>query len=225
MSTKRNTLLSGRKWWRIKRREVRTEWYFAHKARSSLSAYYRRGRRTEGREWHIAIPFLFSVFLSVNAWSIENKDDRELYFAFHDGIVWITVWEHPDNWSKGDRRYVLNWRDWLLGKQVYTDDVVKEGDAEVILPEGEYTAHYIESVSQWSRARGRAVSERRYQLDFGSRPIPLPGKGDNEWDMGEDALYATMFPAESLREAVDSVIDDILQTRLKYGGANWKPGD
>lgn len=52
--------------------------------------------------------------------------------------------------------------------------------------------------------------------------IPVPGKGENSWDCGEDATYAFSCMADSVEDGIASLVRSILVRRRKYGGRNWR---
>jgi hypothetical protein len=55
--------------------------------------------------------------------------------------------------------------------------------------------------------------------------IPIPGKGENSWDCGDDAVMGTTKEHRgSLRDAMNEVAMDAMKTRIRHGGSmNWLP--
>ena len=53
--------------------------------------------------------------------------------------------------------------------------------------------------------------------------LPIPGKGENSWDCGDDAYYSIGTPAATAMEAVEYAADRVLETRRRYGGSSWAP--
>ena len=53
--------------------------------------------------------------------------------------------------------------------------------------------------------------------------IPIPGKGENSWDCGEDRRFSINTTANTIAEAVEAFRRDIEKTREQYGGKNWVP--
>lgn len=69
----------------------------------------------------------------------------------------------------------------------------------------------------WKRPRWFATS-RRVRADVKCNPpIPIPGKGESEWDLDDDALHGGLFNALSPEEAVQAVKRSVIKTREKYG--------
>ncbi|MHC5826003.1 MAG: hypothetical protein ACYT04_61670, partial [Nostoc sp.] len=56
-----------------------------------------------------------------------------------------------------------------------------------------------------------------------SIPIPIPGKGENSYDIDDDAIYGMTTAANSVDEAIAHLRDDVIETRKRYGGDNWQP--
>ena len=53
--------------------------------------------------------------------------------------------------------------------------------------------------------------------------IPFPGKGENSWDCGEDALFGQSGNG-TVADAIAGAVKSVLRSRQKYGGSiAWKP--
>lgn len=69
----------------------------------------------------------------------------------------------------------------------------------------------------WKRPRW-FVTEKRVRADVQCNPpIPIPGKGESDWDLDDDALHGGTFNAISPEEAVQAVKRSVIETRAKYG--------
>lgn len=69
----------------------------------------------------------------------------------------------------------------------------------------------------WKRPRWFTTT-RRIRADVKCNPpIPIPGKGESEWDLDDDALHGGLFTALSPEEAVQAVKRSVIETREKYG--------
>lgn len=53
--------------------------------------------------------------------------------------------------------------------------------------------------------------------------VPFPGKGENSWDCGEDAIMGAGADEPTPEAAVASVVKSALRNRRRYGGEGWKP--
>lgn len=65
----------------------------------------------------------------------------------------------------------------------------------------------------------------RVNLEFSPpfEPVPVPGKGENSWDCGENATYGMSCAADTIEEAIGKFVSSTLRTRTRYGGQNWTP--
>jgi hypothetical protein len=54
-------------------------------------------------------------------------------------------------------------------------------------------------------------------------PIPVPGKGENAWDMEDDAIHSMGCVANSVDDAIIKLLNSVNRDRVRYGGAHWVP--
>jgi hypothetical protein len=98
---------------------------------------------------------------------------------------------------------------WLEGAaRLYRDETRSGHGVKVPLPEGVYW---------WDISLIRTVHTRkrwplpRVTYTYVAKPrdgehIPFPGKGENSWDCGADALYGSSGPARTVDEAITDMI-------------------
>lgn len=139
-----------------------------------------------------------------------------------------TFWANPDSWSSTDpkwRKGLLPVERLLYGDRRTTDRVIDKGETVVPMPEGDYPATWTrtEYTTRWSRWP-RAKVWHRWTIDV-EKGIPFPGKGENSWDCGEDAVYSSSAAADTptLEAAVASMSAYVTDRRRRYGGPNWLP--
>ena len=69
---------------------------------------------------------------------------------------------------------------------------------------------------------GICAAERRQAkveiLDKGG--IPCPGKGESEWDCGDNNLQSLHCNAETVEEAIGHVVASVLRTRKRHAGSH-----
>ena len=53
--------------------------------------------------------------------------------------------------------------------------------------------------------------------------IPVPGKGENSWDCGEDATFSLSCPSTTISEAIGEMVKSCMRTRERYAGLDFKP--
>lgn len=151
---------------------------------------------------------------------------REFGVKFHDGSIWISIFRDESGWSNTDawwRHIVIHLDDILFGKQSYTDKTLETGLIQIAFPEKVYDVSYRKSLSTWKRKRWFTKHLVRYDLDMGDNPIPVPGKGENSWDIDDDAIYSSMVSATSLPAALAKLTESVYRSRLRYGSKDWKP--
>ena len=150
----------------------------------------------------------------------------------HDLRVRWRVHARSDEWSSKTPR----WRDgswnvtgWLFGgphMRLPGVTVVRTAEVDVPMPERSYRwrVELTDEVFGWPRVPFGRVYVRRAHCDaLDGEAIPVPGKGENAHDMGEDALHGSTMPAHSVDDAVAKIVASATHTRLRYGSADWRP--
>lgn len=118
--------------------------------------------------------------------------------------------------------------DWLFGKSTLDRRPVEARKLSIPMPERVYQGVFTKE--RWVRSRKRfkwLIPDKEstfIDIDLGSDPIPVPGKGSTSYNCGEDAIFGTGHSGESYAEAVGHVVKRVLTTRDRYGsGMDWKP--
>lgn len=112
----------------------------------------------------------------------------------------------------------------ILGKREYRTEMVDGGTARVPMPEGVYLATWERKRAVWTRAHVPWTIREREHVDL-TLPvgIPVPGKGENSWDCGDDGVYGVS--ARTLSEAVGNAVGSAMRQREQYGGLEWVPAN
>lgn len=50
------------------------------------------------------------------------------------------------------------------------------------------------------------------------KPVPVPGKGESDYDCGDDAIYSISTGGQSVESAVAKMVESALRDRRRYGG-------
>ena len=104
--------------------------------------------------------------------------------------------------------------------------MVSEQTSEVAIPMPERTYRGTCTIKheQWKRPRlpWPSLTIMRGHLNVPGG-VPQPGKGENAWDSGEDAIYGMACPAAIPEGAVRQLVESVSRNRLRYGGPNWRP--
>lgn len=236
----------GRAWWRVTQHGcVNWEWTLFHSS-SCRVGFTVGGSKEFGFHWHLALPWLFSFYFTVGGFGpvvwLANlllpkggekygglhgyEDERDFSLSVHDWTIWWTIWRNPmAGWSRQVSRFREgNWGllDSLLGKTDYSTRDISEIDTIIPMPEGGYQATVKLFESTWKRPRwfARRIVRADVKLEKG---IPFPGKGENSYDCGENALHGLTTKADTIEEAIAATVESALRSRRRYGGSvNWQ---
>lgn len=161
------------------------------------------------------------------------KEGRDLGFFVADGCIFVKLWcslheWHSDKplWDAGSskRQPVLHVANWLLGKMKHTEFPLETQRATVTLPEGAYPVLIQFAAHTWKRPRWRARTVVRANVQILTESgIPIPGKGENDYDQDEDAIYSLSTPAATVETALAALYASVERDRRKYGGLDWLP--
>lgn len=178
---------------------------------------------------HIAIWRLFSFHLSVNQ-IIPRKWRRDLKWwdkswgrttdiRIFDGHIWFNIFNDTTGWNSKNKwqEFNFSFEDFFLGKTRHSKKVMDTGITRLAFLEGSYAVKWEKVAHEWRRPRWFTQRLVRYNLDMKDRPIPVPGKGENSWDLDDDAIYSTSVVANNLSEALAKLTESVLRTRERYG--------
>lgn len=223
----------GRSWLNIgDRTTIRFEWHLWR--RSAAAEISLDGSESEAKLHMALLPV--SLWFAISTPALrqvaeklirpKSYGERAIGIRFFDWTLWWQVWM-PDNESSSTdprwRRGSFDVRRFLLGNEVVTRRVL-EGRAIVVpMPERSYRgkAALLEITRKrprWFAEHYRAVDTK---MDDGEQ-VPIPGKGENGWDCGNDATFASYTPADSIEEAIGKFVTSTLRTRQRRGG-DWNP--
>ncbi|KPV55047.1 hypothetical protein SE17_00160 [Kouleothrix aurantiaca] len=161
---------------------------------------------------------------------------RELSLSWFDQALWIHLWRDPDeSYGRGgpgfwedarsrQRSITIRPLDILLGRTRCQTDQLGTVITALELPEGRYVVRVVIERRTWTRPRWpRPVKVRISATVHSETGIPIPGKGENGWDMDEDAYYSIGTSATTVLEALAAAKESVLKTRRRYGGEHWLP--
>jgi hypothetical protein len=233
----------GRAWLHLSERHaVIAEWTLGR--RRSLAASVKVDGGGEGTVLlHASIPGL-SIFLGLDSWplggwmnelagalGLKREDDwgtfrRELSIRVFDWAVWWRLWRNPDHRYSRDSRDGA-WHPFGHPGSCVGKAVVREQRTVIVpLPERSYRAQATRSDVTIRDERlpllRRTVSIVELKFEKGDE-VPVPGKGENSWDIDDDATYSTSGPHKSIEAAIGACVGRTLETRAKRAGADWRP--
>lgn len=179
---------------------------------------------------------LWSIYLTVSVYRWRKKlwdyDFHSLGMRFFDMAIWVDLWsyeiehsyeKHVSFWDKSKRRFSWHPLNTILGDYKHTETEGEPKQIVVTMPEGQYFGTATPYVQRWKRPRWFfSKVQRGLGLDFPDG-IPVPGKGTESYNCGEDAIFGTGFQTDDIDEAAKLMAERVLELRTKYAGRTWEP--
>lgn len=149
----------------------------------------------------------------------EFPRDRHLGISLHGGLICWVLWtaEMGGNPKAKWREKCWNWQRAVGWKPEHvcweTLEIVR---TVVPMPEGNYDATVELKRGTWRRRRlffwlpkickftGKITPDN---------PIPVPGKGEDFWDYGQDVIHSSSGPYSTAHEVVASLVDSVYRQR------------
>lgn len=230
----------GRAWLHLGQKKFNScfgiEWSFLHHSRMCGIEFSVLGSEKDFG-FSIRIPFIASLHIDFSlpcTW-LRQRFKTAVYgydtgFTIFGGTLYIQWfrddvgrgWHNRETWWQR-QEISFNPADFFLGYPKHSERTIKSVDVEVPMVEKMYpgTVRFHETI--WKRPRW-PFPRRRFgatlELEEG---IPVPGKGENSYDCGEDCIYGSGSSALTEAEAVSNMVRTVLKTRERYGGRSWKP--
>lgn len=220
-------LKHGRAWLNIGRFAFHWEWVFG---KLRLGIGVDTNVHDDDLMFHVSVPG-FSFYFAVagvfpRRWKTHDLG-RHTGIRVFDWGIWFDIWTDGNRWSRSLPWYAkticIHPLDVIFGRQAYSDRPVEERELSVAMPEANYPVRIEIKECIWKRPRSpfKLKILRAYVTPM--KPVPVPGKGENSWDCDEDAIHSSVFPCETIGDALTKFTADLLKTRHRYGGFNWKP--
>lgn len=169
-------------------------------------------------------------------WQAQLRDDHlSLKWACDDSEMSYEP-QAKRRWWQGRGRPLTGWsRSWfvsdtILGKRNYSKEMLSTGTETMVMPEGRYSCQYTIERATWTRPRWPrwpfTRTRERAEIDF-NPPVGIPGKGENSYDIDDDAAYSvtTSLKDGSIRTTLNEFAIDTLRTRMQRGSLGWVPSD
>lgn len=208
--------------------EVRFEWLHGKRVHHPGLSLHLGGGDTQAEiALHICIAYVLSWWLVFDAYPhFQRKDEREIGVSWFDGSLWISLWNNPNKWNRRDpwwQHISIDVPRLLFGPFTYTSTRLEEGESVARYAEPTiYKVKWVKTLDVWKRPRWFAKRVIRFHLDM-EPPIPIPGKGESDWDLGEDAIWSLTLAADAVGEALHYLDRDVERIRRRYGGTDWLP--
>lgn len=223
---------------------ARAEWGVGRKS-CRLALEFGTGDADRGITFSFAVPLLFSIWLELDSpWSgsvcrrwlptrvsrvcgeeVTFYDPRVISLRVFDWAIWWDLWMHPDEWKANEPWYRReNFRpiDFLFGRLDYSKEDISSGTALVPMPEGCYEATYKIEYCEWTRKRWPWFPLKKTRLCADIKVpggIPVPGKGENSWDCGDNAVFGLSCSAQNRWEVIGQLVTSVMRSRIRYGGS------
>jgi hypothetical protein len=166
-----------------------------------------------------------------------HSESLWIHFAYSEGAGcrtyknpwfvpgWISIWVGGDLGGGISTGFYLtiHYLDFILGKRIYSTELVGPLQ-EIQIPVAPdttilgrfYYANCQMERATWRRARWFPEVVMRATVDF-NPPIPVAGKGESDWDIGDDAVHAGTYCASDVKEAIQVIAADIARSRSRHG--------
>lgn len=223
------TWTEGRVWMHWEEMTWGFEWHFGRRVRL-CHAHLDLDHVEPAVKASISIPFLFGIYLTAECHKFSKwlpKRNRTVGVRINRaGTVSISLWEDRDAWSRDDPWWWVlkfNPADRIFGDTEYTRGEGKKHRMRVPLPEGCYIAEIELYEARWKRPRWPFARSLMRAEIAPNPPIPVPGKGESDWDCGDDATHSMTMLARTPEQAIGMLVADVLRTRHRHGGTDWMP--
>jgi hypothetical protein len=153
-------------------------------------------------------------------------ENREISLSLYEDTVRWTIWQDGHSWSSRTpwyRQGHINLPDFLFGSAKFERRILQREEVVVPLPEANYEAIVELNEATWKRPRWPFAKRRRGANVEIVKPLPTPGRGESDYDIGEDAIFSLSCRADTVAEAIGKAVTSALESRHRYGGRNWKP--
>lgn len=176
----------------------------------------------------VGMPWVGNFYLSAEGF-VRKWYGRTIGIRFFDRGVWWDVWSKQNEWSSRDPKWMHGcWHpiETFLGRAKYTKEELGSEQVLIPLPEGSYAAKATRERCTWKRPRWPwGITKNYISLDL-DRGAPFPGKGENSWDIDDDAIFGMSTQTANIEDAVADYVRATLRNRRRYGGSiDWQPSE
>jgi len=193
---------------------------------------------------YFGLPFLFTLYLTLESKrfrplvpTVRTKSyvrpgeywdmpiTRRVGVKVFGGKIWFDLWSAENDSSHNKKWQEFNFAplDFIFGHSRYSRLNELSEETKIIMPEGRYPATITIYTAVWSRPRwpfARRVERVEVEIPGG---IPIPGKGESSWDVGDDAIVSVTVAAETREEAKRKVFGLVMDRRIRCAAADWQP--
>ena len=202
------------------------------------------GEQTRSVSLHVGLLLVHGYFKFVNAlpkskevgWYKRGEEKNPTWLEDSHGKTWgfyisenmvKLSWAASVIGSGPDKKWGWSWAcfidEKIFGRRNFKPmNERRHENIAITFPEAEYHLNIILSDDTWTYARWprwplRKIVRRAHIEVVEKDGIILPGKGENSWDCGDDALHGLTAPSRNLNDAVAQVYESVARSRKQYG--------
>lgn len=154
---------------------------------------------------YLALPFLIKFYFGVRSFPLSQRlpgvdykgrgtGEREIRFKFHTWALWWNIWTSPnegrDTWREGQIKFL----DLLFGKLKILRADGEPTATSIPFPEGSYPCTITPSIITRWRARFPSWVDHQQVITITVEGgVPVPGDGENDYDLDDDAIFFTFL--------------------------------
>lgn len=188
-------------------------WYFS--CGVSVKADHEDG----GTQLHVAFPPC-SFWLTLPIFK-KALNGRTLFdITVHNWAIWWQFGGNDFEWNSRTPKWkhgCFHIDDFFLGRTKHSEVFLETKDIMIPMPEGLYPAIAKKSISTWKRPRWFALKKTSIWVNI-PQGVPHEGKGESDYNCGEDGLFGCGVDGESYEKAIANVVEKVLTSRRKYNG-------
>lgn len=237
----------GRAWLHLDSKVIRLEWSVFKRDTFALGVAVGTGDNNSAMLFKLALPWIVSLWLSLEGflprkwfreWEYWAPFGRDTDVRIFDGGIWFSFWHNDDmaqylRWpkivglhihrSKRGPGFMVSFHpaDFVFGYNKYSEATISTTDGEVELPEASYPVTVRMMESRWKRPRWPGIKRLlRAEVEAKDQSVGIPahaGKGENAWDLDDDAMFSATLPASTPEQAIEKLTASILRDRNQYG--------
>ena len=156
----------------------------------------------------------------------QYPNPRRVGISVHSAAIWWDIWADDHEWRASDPKWMHgSWHplDTFFGRHQHKECTIEEREVSIPMPERGYPAKVRMAVETWERPRFPWWPMRteivRAHIDVPGG-IGKPGKGENSWNLGDDAIYGMTCVARTVEDGVGKLVTSVLRDRQRYGGSH-----
>ncbi len=165
----------------------------------------------------VCIQMIGMLHISLTGVTKMLKTERVTGVTFNDGAISASLWHDWKGLYSGGLHWYWSYVNAIFGRREHKAEVLSKWTAVVPMPEGGYQAQIELKRAEWRRPRWPIVKREVYANVKFETPVPIEGKGESEWDCGEDAIYEMGVKASTVAEAVGAAVTRVFDRRMRHG--------